>query len=95
MANTTGEASAISVPVLVQQEQVSDSTRTSHSRSLAKPTGPATEKELVKAIEETQEHDNAFDVRDSQRWSALDQLLRVSFGLISPAYLFNSFPPIR
>ena len=27
-----------------------------------------------------------------QRWRTLDRLLRVAFGLISPAYLFDSFP---
>ena len=25
------------------------------------------------------------------RWEALDRLLQVSFGMISPAYLFNSY----
>jgi hypothetical protein len=26
-----------------------------------------------------------------QRWQAFDRLLQVSFGMIPPAYLFNSF----
>ena len=34
----------------------------------------------------------AADEQSRQRWQALDRLLEVSFGAISPAYLFNSFP---
>lgn len=36
----------------------------------------------------------ASQERRGQRWHALDRLLRGSFGVISPAYLFNSFPLI-
>lgn len=95
MAITTGEALAISVSELVQVDRVSDSTRLARGRSFAKPIGPASGKELVTVIEEKHEQDNASEVRCSQRWRALDQLLRVSFELISPAYLFNSFHPVR
>ena len=30
-----------------------------------------------------------------ERWRALDRLLVISFGLISPAYLFGVFPPAQ
>ena len=35
---------------------------------------------------------SASDGQRRQRWQALDRLLAVSFGAISPAYLFTSFP---
>ena len=92
MVNTTGEALAISVPQPAQHDRVSDWTRLAHGCSLAEPLGPASGKEQVTAIEEKREKDNASEVRGSKRWRALGQLLRISFGLISPAYLFDSFP---
>ncbi len=91
MANTIGEASAICVAELAEDDRVSDWTRLTHGRSL----GPASGRELEMAIEEKHEQDKASEARRSERWRALDRLLRVSFGLISPAYLFNSFPPGR
>jgi hypothetical protein len=45
----------------------------------------------VSAGEEKHEQDNASQAQGSQRWRALDKLLRTSFGTISPAYLFKSF----
>jgi hypothetical protein len=86
MANTTGEASVISLTEMVQQDQASDWATLADGRSLAEPLEAASKQELVTAIEEK---------RNSKRWHALDQLLRVSFAMISPAYLFNSFPPVR
>jgi len=91
MATATGEALAISVAELVQEDQVSDRTRLAHGHSLAKPLSSASGKEQVK-IAEKHEQGNASEARGSQRWRALDQLLRTSFAMISPAYLFNSFP---
>ena len=93
MANTTREASVIRVPE-VRQEQVSDRTQFAPDRSLAKPLRLVSAKEPVSAIEEKNEQDSASEVLSSKRLRALDQLLRVSFELISPAYLFNSFPPV-
>jgi len=93
MATATGEALAISVTELVQGDRVSDRTLLAHGHSLAKPLGPASGKET--AIEEKHEEGNASEAQASQGWRALDQLLRTSFAMISPAYLFNSFPPIR
>jgi hypothetical protein len=95
MATSAGEALAISVAELIQEDRVSDRTRLAHGHSIAKPLGPASGKELVKAIEEKYEHGSASEAQGSQRGCALDQLLRTSFGMISPAYLFNSFPDIR
>jgi hypothetical protein len=93
MAAATGEALAISVADLVQEDRLSDQTRLAHSHSIAKPLGTTSGKELVTA--EKQEQGNASEAQESRRWRALDQLLRTSFGTISPAYLFNSFPDIR
>lgn len=42
-------------------------------------------------FEETHDELMVSDQVLAQRWSALDRLLRVSFGLISPAYLFTAF----
>jgi len=93
MANTTRKASVIRVPE-VQSDQDSGWTQFAPDRSLAKPLRLVSGKELVPAIEEKNEQDGASEVLGSKRWRALDQLLRVSFELISPAYLFNSFPPV-
>jgi len=93
MANTTSEASVISVPE-VEQELGSDWTRSAQDRSLAEPLRSVPGKERVTAIEQRNEQDSASEVLSSKRWRALDKLLRVSFALISPAYLFNSFPPV-
>lgn len=92
MATATGEALAISVAELVHEDQVSDRTRLAHGHSLAKPLRSASGKEQVTAIDEKHEQGNASEAQGSQRWRALDQLLRTSFAMISPAYLFNSFP---
>ncbi len=91
MASSAGEALAISVAELVQEDRMSDRTRFAHGHSIAKPLGPASGKELVSASEEKHEQGNASEAQSSQRWRALDRLLRTSFGTISPAYLFNSF----
>ena len=93
MANTTGEASVISVPE-VEQDLGSDWTRSAQDRSLAEPLRLVPGKELVTAIEEKNEQDSASEVLSAKRWRAFDKLLRVSFELISPAYLSNSFPPV-
>ena len=94
MAAATGEALAITVAEPVQEDRLSDRTRLAHGHSIAKPPGTASGKELVTAIEEKHEQGNASEAQGSQRWRALDQLLRTSFATISPAYLFNSFPEV-
>ena len=95
MASSAGEALAISVAELVRQDRaadrVSDLTRLAHGHSIAKPQLTASRKELVSVIEEKHEQGNAPEAQGSQRWRALDKLLRTSFGAISPAYLFNSY----
>jgi hypothetical protein len=93
MANTTSEASVNGVPEVVPQDRLSD--WLAHDHSLAESLRLVSGKELVTAIEEKNEQDNVSEVRSSKRWRALDQLLRTSFELISPAYLFTSFPPVR
>ena len=90
MANTTSEASFISVTE-VQKERISDLTRFAHDRSHAEPLRLVSGKELVVATEKKNEQGSASEVRGTKWWRALDKLLRVSFELISPAYLFNSF----
>ena len=89
MANTTREASLTGVPEVVQQDRLSD--WLAHDHSLAESLGLVSGKELLTAIEEKNERDNLSEVHSSKRWRALDQLLRTSFELISPAYLFDSF----
>jgi len=37
----------------------------------------------------------ASEAKSVDRWRKLDRLLSVSFGRISPPYLFTSFPPNR
>jgi len=91
MGTATGEALAISVTELVQEDRVSDRARLAHGHSIAKPHGTASRMELVGAIEEKHGQGNASEAQGSQRWRALDRLLRTSFGSISPAYLFNSY----
>ena len=91
MASSAGEALAISIAELVQQDRVSDKTRLAHGHSILKPQLTASRKELVSAIEEKHEQGNAAEAQGSERWRALDRLLRTSFGTISPAYLFNSY----
>jgi hypothetical protein len=95
MGTATGEALAISVAELVQEDRVSGRTRLVHGDSTAKPHGTASRKELVSAIEEKHQQGNTYDARGSQRWRALDRLLCTSFATISPAYLFNSYLDIR
>jgi hypothetical protein len=94
MATATGEALALSVQELVRNDRVSDRTRLAHGHSIAKPLGPSSGKEMVRANEEEHEQGNASEAQGSRRWRALDQLLRTSFGTISPAYFFNSFPEV-
>jgi hypothetical protein len=94
MAHKTRGASVISVPE-VQEKRVSDWTRFAHDRSLAEPLRLVSGKEPVTAIEEKHEQGGPPEELGAKRWRALDKLLRVSFELISPAYLFNSFPPVR
>jgi len=84
MANAHGEAVAISVAEMVQQDEVSVWARLALARLTQEPTEPATEEELVMAIEKEHEPNKASDAPGSQRWRALDQLLRASFALISP-----------
>jgi hypothetical protein len=91
MANTTSEASFITE---VEQEPASDWTQFASDPSLAEPLRLVPGKEQVRAIEEKNVQDSTSEVLNPKRWRALDKLLRVSFELISPAYLFNSFPPV-
>ncbi len=93
MAHRTREAPVVGVPE-VQQKRVSDWARSAHDRSLAEPLRLVSGKELVTAVEAKNEQGSASEVLSSKRGRALDQLLRVSFELISPAYLFTSFPPV-
>jgi hypothetical protein len=95
MANANVELSAISVPEMVQQDEVSIWALLALARLPEEPTGALTEEELVAEIEKQNEPIEASEAPSSQRWRALDQLLRASFALVSPAYLFNSFPPLR
>jgi hypothetical protein len=90
MAFSTGEALAISVEEPVRTDRVSERTL-AHGHSIAKLYGQTSGWELVSAGEEKHEQDNASQAQGSQRWRALDKLLRTSFGTISPAYLFKSF----
>ena len=92
MATSAGEALAISVADLVREDQAPD--RLAHGHSIAKPHGTGSRIELVGATEEKHGQGNSSVAQGSQRWRALDNLLRTSFGTISPAYLFNSFPDI-
>ena len=95
MATATGEGLVVSIAEPVHENEVSDPTLVARGLSLAKPLGPASGKELVTAaIEEGRERGGAFEAQGTQRWHALDQLLRTSFGMVSPAYLFTSFPKI-
>jgi hypothetical protein len=94
MATSAGEALAISVAELVREDQARDGTRLAHGHSIAKPHGTRSRIELVGATEEKHGQGNSSVAQGSQRWRALDNLLRTSFGTISPAYLFNSFPDI-
>jgi hypothetical protein len=91
MADTKGEALAVCVAEPVREDRVSARTL-AHGHSIAKPHGPKLGENLVKAIEEKAERGNASEAREAERWHALDQLLRTSFAMVSPAYLFNSFP---
>jgi hypothetical protein len=95
MASSVGEALAISVAELVQQDRVPDRTRLADGHSIAKPHETASRIELVTATEGKHEQGNSSEAQSSQRWRALDKLLRTSFGTISPAYLFNSFLDVR
>jgi hypothetical protein len=94
MANTNVEPSAMSVPEMVQEEKVSNWARLALARLSEEPTEPVAEKEIVTAIEKAHEPNKASDARGSQL-RALEQLLLVAFASISPAYIFNSFPPLR
>jgi len=91
MATSAGEALAISVEEPVRTDRVSERTRLAHGHSIAKPRGQTSGRELVSEGEEKYEQGNAPEAQGSQRWRALDKLLRTSFGAISPAYLFDSY----
>ena len=95
MATSAGEALAICVAELVREDRVSHGTQLAHGHSIAKLYGQTSGWELVSAGEEKHEQGNAPEAQGSQRWRALDKLLRTSFATISPAYLFNWFPEIR
>ena len=94
MANRNGEASAMSVPEIVQEDEVSNWARLALARLFEEPTEPVVEKEMVTSIEKAHQTNKASDARGSQL-RALEQLLLVAFASISPAYIFNSFPPLR
>ncbi len=47
------------------------------------------------AVRESCEQSTTSEEQCAPRWRAPDRLLRVSFGSISPAYLFDSYPPNR
>ena len=47
------------------------------------------------ASTDSDEAARSSEEESTHQWRALDQLLRNSFGLISPAYFFISFPPLR
>ena len=91
MPNTAADLSAPSVHELLQLDSALDWTVLTHGRSTAKPFGPVAGKQLATAVENGDELENPSEDRSPQRWRALDRLLRISFGLISPAYLFDSF----
>ena len=91
MPNTAADLSAPSVQELLQLDSALDWTLLTHCRSTAKPIVPVGGNQLATAIENGDEQENASEDRSPQRWHALDRLLRISFGLISPAYLFDSF----
>ena len=86
MAHSTAEAAAICVP--------DDWTMLADGDSLADPREAASKHELT-AAEKKPEQDIAREVQNSKRRHALDRLLRVSFGTISPPYLFTTYPHIR
>jgi hypothetical protein len=44
---------------------------------------------------EKRERSSSAQAHCIERWRALDRLLVISFGLISPAYLFGVFPPAQ
>jgi hypothetical protein len=91
MAYLKGEASAISVQQPVQQNP-DQGTQLAHDYSPTELHQPATSREDWTANEERQDP-RCAPKRSGSKWAAFDRLLRVSLGLISPAYLFNSFPP--
>ena len=95
MATSISEALAIGVADLVQEDRMPDRTQPAHGHSIAKPHGTASRIELVSATEKKHKQSNSSEAQGSQRWRALDKLLRTSFATISPAYLFNSFLDIR
>ncbi|HYL57414.1 MAG TPA: hypothetical protein VEU51_00985 [Candidatus Acidoferrales bacterium] len=92
MAETKGAAVAVSVAERTHEHRGSDRTRLAHGHSIAKPLGPVMGEELVNEIEQKPGRGDASGAQGAEKWRALDQLLRTSFAMVSPAYLFNSFP---
>lgn len=92
MAKTKGEAVAVGVAEPVHEARVSDRTLLARGHSLAKPHGPVLGEKLVKAVETEPGRCEASEAQTAERWRALDRLLRTSFAMVSPAYLFSSFP---
>src|SRR5260370_36800874 len=95
MATSAGEALAISVAELIQEDRVSGRTRLAHGHSIAKPLEPASGGELVKANEEKHEQGSASEAQGSQRCRPPHPLLPTSFGTTHPAYLFHPFSHTR
>ncbi len=92
MPSTTIEAQMI--PML-ETVEIPDEIRCAFSRPLDQPPASTFETERVKPTEHENEPLNVSDVKRTHRWNALDRLLLNSFGVISPAYLFISFPLIH
>ena len=95
MPTSTAEALAIGVADQVQEDRAPEQTQFAHGHSTATPHKPASRKGLVTAGAQKHEQGNASGAQHLERWRAFDRLLRTSFGTISPAYLFTSFPDIR
>ena len=75
--------------------EISEGLPVSLESALAKQNRPAFGRELAAASADKREGSSAAEVNRTKRWHALDRLLAVSFGLISPAYLFGVFPPVQ
>ncbi len=92
MASTINAARVIPFPVTAEQAEVSDETRVVRNCARDGLHGLASEQEPVTAIEMACEPPIASDTERGRRRRVFDRLLLVSFGSISPAYLFSSFP---
>jgi hypothetical protein len=91
MASTTSQAQLLSVPEPVEQDEVSNRISAVHDCALDEPHRRVMKKKTETATGE--KPSIASDEIWAQRWRALDHLLLMSFALISPPYLFISFPP--